>query len=116
MFLIPEDRIAIFGDACGEHTLLHFKESAPIARYRQALCHLQTFGGQFDTVLRYHGSYTSARKILEDSIEMCGEVLERRDAAIPQEMMGLPGCLARPEKHPGKEGNMIYNPGNLWDA
>lgn len=116
VFLIPEDRIAIFGDACGEHTLLHFKESAPIARYRQALLHLQEFGGLFDTVLRNHGSYASARQILEDSIEMCGEVLARTDAGIPVTMMGLPGCLARPEQHPGKEGNMIYDPGKLAEG
>ena len=31
ILLIPEDRIAIFGDACGEHTLLPFAESAPLA-------------------------------------------------------------------------------------
>lgn len=116
IFLIPEDRIAIFGDACGEHTLLHFRESAPIARYRQGLCHMREYADQFDTVLRNHGSFQSAKQILDDSIELCGQVLERTDAAIPVNMMDLPGCLARPEKHPGKEGNMIYNPENLYEG
>lgn len=116
VFLIPEDRIAIFGDACGEQTLLHFRESAPIARYQKALCHLQESGGLFDTVLRYHGSFRSNRQILQDSIELCGQVLARTDAAIPVRMMDLPGCLARPKQHPGKEGNMVYNPGNLAEG
>lgn len=113
IFLLPEDRIAIFGDACGEHTLLLFAESAPIAEYRQGLLHMQSYADQFDTVLRFHGNYTSPKQILADTIELCEEILDGRDAAIPSDFMGQPGCLARPEKHPGKVGNVLYDPGNL---
>lgn len=116
IFLIPEDRIAIFGDACGEHTLLLFKESAPIEAYRRGLQHMQRYESQFDTVLRNHGSFSSPKQILADSIELCGEILDRTDAAIPEDFMGMPGCLARPHEHPGKVGNVLYSPDNLFEV
>ena len=114
VFLIPEDGIAIFGDACGEHTLLLFQNCAPIETYREGLRHLQQFAGQFDTVLRNHGSFQSPKQILADSIELCGAVLARADAAIPAEFHGEHGLMARPEEHPGKVGNMVYSPDNLF--
>lgn len=116
IFLIPEDRAAIFGDACGEHTLLLFKESAPIEAYRRGLQHMQEYAGQFDIVLRNHGDFSSPKQILQDSIELCGEILKRTDAAIPEDFMGQPGCLARPHEHPGKVGNILYDPHNLFEV
>lgn len=110
IFLIPEDRIAIFGDACGEHTLLLFDESAPIAEYRQALLHVREYEDQFDIVLRNHGSFSSPKQILADNIALCDEILAGTDAAIPTDFMGRPGRLGRPEKHPGKVGNILYDP------
>ena len=110
VFLIPEDRIAVFGDACGEHTLLLFDESAPIAEYREALLHMQNFSGQYDTVLRNHGNFSSPKQILADNIELCGDILAGTDAAIASDFMGRPGRLGRPEKHPGKVGNILYDP------
>lgn len=110
IFLIPEDRIAIFGDACGEHTLLLFDESAPIADYRESLLHVQAQADRFDTVLRNHGSFSSPKQILADNIELCNAILAGTDAAIPTDFMGRPGCLGRPEKHPGKVGNILYDP------
>ena len=75
---------------------------------------MQQYAGQFDTVRRNHGSFQSPKQILADSIELCGEILSRSDAAIPTDFKGEPGLLARPQKHPGKAGNMIYSPQNLF--
>ncbi len=113
VFLIPEDRIAIFGDACGEHTLLLFRESAPIAEYCLALQHLREFEEQYDTVLRNHGNFTSPKQILADNIELCGDILAGTDAAIETDFHGEKGRLGRPEVHPGKEGNIVYDPNKL---
>lgn len=110
VFLIPEDRIAIFGDACGENTLLLFAESAPIAAYREGLLHLQEFEGQYDTVLRNHGNFCSPKQILADNIELCGDILAGRDAAIPEKFFAQEGLLGRPKDHPGKVGNILYDP------
>lgn len=105
VFLIPEDRIAIFGDACGEHTLLF---GGDVAEYEKALRHMQEFEGQFDTVLRNHGTFSSLKKILADNLELCGDILAGRDAAIPSDFHGVKGHLGRPLEHPGKEGNIFY--------
>ena len=91
-----------------------FDECAPIETYRDSLRHIREFSDQFDLVLRNHGNYRSAKAILEDNIELCGQILERKDAAIPTEFHEVAGLMARPELHPGKEGNIVYSPENLF--
>lgn len=113
VFLIPEDRIALFGDACGEHTLLLFDESTPIAEYRAALLHMREFEGQYDTVLRNHGNFTSPKQILADNIELCGDILAGTDAAVETDFHGQKGRMGRPELHPGKVGNIVYDSNKL---
>ena len=110
IFLLPEDRIAIFGDACGENTLLLFAESAPIAEYRDSLLHMLEFQDEFDIVLRNHGNFFSPKQILADNIELCGDILAGTDAAIPEKFFAQAGCLGRPKDHPGKVGNILYDP------
>lgn len=105
VFLIPEDRIALFGDACGEMTLLK-KEALPA--YAQALRHLQTYESQFDTVLRNHGTFWSDKRILRDNLALTEEILAGQDAAVPMQMMGVSGFAGRPQEHPGKFGNIFY--------
>lgn len=116
IFLIPEDRIAIFGDACGEHTLLLFRESTSIETYHRNLCALRTAAPAFDRVLRNHGSYESPKQILEDNIALCEDILARRDAALPADFHGSCGLLGRPEQHPGFVGNIVYDPAKLLDS
>lgn len=113
IFLVPEDRIAVFGDACGEHTLLLFADCAPIETYRRSLIHAAEFDADFDVVLRNHGSYCSPKAILADNIELCSDILARRDAAVPVNFFGESGLLGRPEQHPGKVGNIVYHPDRL---
>lgn len=113
VFLVPEDRIAVFGDTCGEHTLLLFPESSTIADYKASLERLEAQSERWDVVLRNHGSYRSEKQILPDCIALCGEILAGTDAAIPTRMNGFDGCAGRPERHPGTCGNIIYNPARL---
>lgn len=105
VFLVPEDRAAIFGDACGEMTLIK-KEALPI--YAEALRRLQTYEPQFDTVYRNHGTFWSDKRILRDNLDLTEEILAGRDAALPMQMMGVPGFAGRPQDHPGKYGNIFY--------
>ncbi|MCD7843013.1 MAG: MBL fold metallo-hydrolase [Clostridiales bacterium] len=111
VFLLPEDRVALFGDACGEHTLLT-KEALP--DYRRGLARLANQAERFDTVLRKHGDYCSAKQILVDNLALTDEIMAGTDAAVPYTMMGVQGHLGRPEAHPGKAGNIFY--ANAADA
>jgi glyoxylase-like metal-dependent hydrolase (beta-lactamase superfamily II) len=114
--LIVEDRILIIGDALGEHTLLQFAESTSIETYRASLCRLQEHASEFDRLLRFHGSCESKNEIIPDSIELCDAILARKDEAIPVEVHESSGLMARKEQHPGKEGNIIYNPQHIYHA
>ena len=111
--IIEKDRIAIIGDAIGENTLLHFPESTSIKQYQQSLIHFKEYSNTFDICLRFHGSGKSDKKIIDDMISLCSEVMNHQDAAIVSEMMGYKGCFAREKDHPGFEGNFIYNPDKI---
>lgn len=76
--------------------------------YAEALQGLQRWEGQFDTVLRNHGVFWSDKRILQDNLELTEAILAGRDAAIPMQMMGVPGFAGRPQEHPGKYGNIFY--------
>lgn len=105
VFLIPEDRAAIFGDACGEMTLL---SRQVLPEYAAALRRLQKQQDRFDLILRNHGTFCSDHRILNDNLELTEEILAGRDAAVPLEMMGVSGFAGRPRQHPGKFGNIFY--------
>ncbi len=105
VFILPEDRVVILGDACGEHTLLK-KEALP--EYQGALTHLLTLAESYDIAFRNHGIFWSDRQIVADNLELTAEIIAGRDAAFPAKMMGVSGFLGRPEEHPGKCGNIFY--------
>ena len=42
-----------------------------------------------------------------------GDILAGTDAAIDADFIGQKGRLGRPENHPGKVGNILYDPGKL---
>lgn len=113
--LIKEDRVMIIGDALGENTLMHFKESSTVETYRRSIEKLIAVQDDYDLLIRFHGNGASEHRILEDMHDLCGEIMEHRDAALPAVMMGFEGCWAREKEHPGKAGNMIYNPKRIYD-
>lgn len=105
--LVAADRIAVFGDACGEHTLCHFAESLPMRSYRESLLHLREFEGRFDTVLRNHGSFASPKSLLARNIMLCERVLDGTDDHVPVDFHGTLGYLAAAEGS-GERGNIVY--------
>ncbi len=114
--VLKEDRIAIIGDGLGENTLMLLEECTSIEEYRESLRHLKSFENMFDICLRFHGNGVSQKQIIDDTIELCEEVLAGTDAKIPVKRMGRDGRFARPQEHPGKEGNFIYDPEKIMKA
>jgi hydroxyacylglutathione hydrolase len=110
VFIIPEEHIAIFGDACGECTMLNLEESSPVSEYRGSLLHLQHYESLYDTILRNHGTYFSPKNLLENNIELCDLILAGTDDAVSAELYGVSGCFARKNPIPGKSGNIFYDP------
>jgi glyoxylase-like metal-dependent hydrolase (beta-lactamase superfamily II) len=114
--LIKEDKVMITGDALGENTLMHFKESTPVETYRRSIEKLIAVQDDYSLLIRFHGTGASEHRILQDMHDLCGEIMEHEDAAIQADMMGIEGCWAREREHPGKAGNMIYNPERIYDG
>ena len=113
--LIPEDGIMIIGDALGENTLMHFPESTPVQTYQKSIEKLIAVKEGYPLLLRFHGSGASDPSILGDMYELCGDIMAHKDAAVPAEMMGRRGCWGRAKEHPGKHGNMIYDPDKIFE-
>ncbi len=108
--LIEPDRMAIFGDACGEQTLCQFGESLPMADFKQSLLHLKEFEDRFDEVLRNHGTFCSPKSLLDRNLMLCERVLAGTDDHVPVEIHEMPGLLASAEKGPDIHGNIVYRP------
>lgn len=113
--IVLEDKIAIIGDSLGEMTLLHFPESTSIEEYKKSLINLSQYEHLFNRCLRFHGTGESDKKIITDTIDLCDEILNHKDAAIPIEMMDYNGYIARKKEHPGYAGNVVYNPNKIKD-
>lgn len=112
--LIQEDRIIIFGDACGVGVLLFDEYSSTVSEYKKSLEHLKEFEDQYDTVYRNHGTFKSPKKLLENVIDCC-LILEGKDDHVPVSFHGteLYACHRLKEngqgRLDGKEGNILYS-------
>lgn len=112
--LIIEDRVIIFGDACGVGVLLFDEYSSTVSEYQAALKHLKTFEDEYDYVYRNHGSFTSNKILLDNVIECTTRILNKSDAHVPVSFHGLAlfSCneLAQDghSRKDGKEGNILY--------
>ncbi|QNK39099.1 hypothetical protein HCR03_09850 [Caproicibacter fermentans] len=120
VILIREERVIMFGDACGIGVLLFTPESSGVAEYHQSLLELQRYEPQYDRVLREHGTCESTCRVLEDCIEACERVMNGTDDAVPSEFMGktyLRAFACDPKsgmRLDGKEGNIIYSPDKIF--
>jgi glyoxylase-like metal-dependent hydrolase (beta-lactamase superfamily II) len=128
VMLVPEDRIAIFGDAIGPGTLLLEDFSAPISEYLEAMRSFKAaHEGRYDLVLRNHGTCESTSTVLDDVIEAAERILAGTDAKVelpgtapdilplgnPQRIACYSACvLAASEsgmvRADGREGNINY--------
>ena len=112
--LIEEDRIMLFGDACGVFTFLFKPESSSVAVYAKALKHLKSYEDRYDRVLRQHGTCESEKSILDENLEVAQEILNGTDDHIPFEYMGEHHWLAKAidetthSRKDGKNGNIVY--------
>jgi hydroxyacylglutathione hydrolase len=121
VFLDVEERVAMFGDACGVGVLLMLPESSSVSEYRKSLIAFQEkHEARYDAVLRQHGTCESSCHVLEDVIEACGRVMDGTDDAVPSECMGRMFFRASafdPEsgkRLDGREGNIVYSKDKIF--
>lgn len=116
--LLREYGTLILGDACNSFTFMFLEESTDIRTYMKSLRRLQTRRQDFDTAWSSHGGVDCPLRVIEDVLETCEVVLERRDDAVPFESMGRHGFIAaardaRGRRLDGKVGNLIYRPDKI---
>lgn len=122
VFLIPEERIILFGDACGVFTLFVRPEATSLEEFLSTLSVLKSYENQYDRILRQHGTCESPKELLDEDIEIVHSILNGSDDHIPFEFNGIPCFVARaidPNKNgrvDGKEGNILYIPEKIRKA
>ena len=79
VFIIPEERIAIFGDAISHPTLIVFDNSPSIQEHYDALVKMKNFDHLYDRVLVNHETFELEKVVLDNNIELAKAILDGTD-------------------------------------
>lgn len=112
-FLVKEHRALILGDACNPFTFMFLDESSDLKTLMSSLNRLLERSDDFDTVWISHGEADCPKTVITDVLEVCEEILNRTDDAIPFESLGRQGFIAKRQndkgqRADGKVGNVVY--------
>ena len=126
MILIKEERTILFGDGCGVGVLLFLPYSTSVEEYHETLINLKKHEDEYDKIIRNHGTCESEKDLLDNVIECCELILERKDDkadiydALPlhKDEKGLYYAKAiDPKTHnrlDGKFGNICYSEDKIY--
>lgn len=115
VLLVPEDRVCLFGDACGENTFLFRPEASTVAEYRNTLHKLLGMQDRYDRILRQHGTCESPLSLVEENLRTAELILDGRDDHIPFEYDGFHAFFAHKadpatgKRTDGISGNIVYS-------
>jgi glyoxylase-like metal-dependent hydrolase (beta-lactamase superfamily II) len=83
VFILPEERIAIFGDAISHPTLMIFDNSATIEEHYEALVKLSAYSHLYERVLVNHETFELDEIVLENNLQAAKAVLKGEAPKIP---------------------------------
>jgi glyoxylase-like metal-dependent hydrolase (beta-lactamase superfamily II) len=115
VFLIPEERKLLLGDACNYLTFLFDEFSTSVEEYRASLLRLKSqLCGKYDTVLLSHGDGNGVYDMIERVVSVCDDILSGRSDEQPFEFLGQHYHLAKAtdenrQRLDGGAGNIVYN-------
>ena len=115
VLLIREDRVCIYGDACGVFTFLFKPESSTVDTYRNTLKKLKGYEHLYDRILRQHGTCESPMSLVDENLEVAEEILDGTDDHIAWEYQGQKVWIAKDTdmskgiRKDGKSGNIVYS-------
>lgn len=124
VFILPEERIAIFGDAISHPTLMFFDNSSTVTEHYQALVEFSPFSDLYDRALVNHETYEIDKIVLENNMTLAKSILDGKDAKIPaakslQKAMKIGPIYAasKPQRwlphNPSDIGNIYYRAENV---
>jgi len=114
VFLLPEERMLLLGDACNDRTFLFDEFTSSVADYRDSLLRLNAqTQGAYDRVLLSHGDGEGVPDMIRRVVAVCDDILSGRSDDQPFEFLGTPALLAKacgPEgqRLDGGRGNIVY--------
>lgn len=126
MILIKEERTILFGDGCGVGVLLFLPYSTSVEEYYETLKNLKKIEDKYDKIIRNHGTCESEKDLLDNVMECCDLILQRKDDkadiydALPMHIgeQGLYYAKAiDPKTHnrlDGKFGNICYSEDKIY--
>ena len=79
VLLDRERRVVFSGDACNPNTLLFLPGSTTIEEYRESLLHFKEYQPDFDVMYGGHGRNAVPKAIIDDALELCGEIMAGTD-------------------------------------
>ena len=80
MFLFVEDRIMLFGDACGPNTMIMEDCSGQLSDYYKSLLVVKAHENEYDRIIRNHGTCESPKELLDSVMSICKRILDGTDA------------------------------------
>lgn len=114
-----EERSILFGDACNPSVFLLGEESLSVEAYRDSLLHLKRHENRYDTVYLSHGSTTVDKRILDQVIHVCDEIMRGEDDAQAFSFMDYTDLKlakatdANRNRLDGGIGNIVYRDSNI---
>lgn len=120
VFLDRARRVIYSGDACNPNTLLALDGSTTIETYKQSLLHFMEFYDAFDVLYGGHGPHAVPKRIIEEAIELCDEIMAGTDDQYPMEFIGRPFLYARGftgdfKTRDGKLANIAYKKETIFN-
>ena len=112
-FIIKEERLAMFGDACSDPTLLNLDASTTIREHLKGLLNLRKYEDLFDIVLINHSEFHISKDVLANNILLAQNIIHGVDDQIRIRMSGKTSYSARPNRKKNRYplvpvGNIIY--------
>lgn len=115
VFLIPEERILVTGDAANNSLFLFDEWSLPVEEYMKNLKRLiPRLRGRYDRCFMMHHDMEASGQLLENMVQVCRDIMDGSVDDVPFDFMGGRYYIAK-AVHPGfkrmdgGEGNIIYN-------
>jgi glyoxylase-like metal-dependent hydrolase (beta-lactamase superfamily II) len=115
VLLVPEDRVCLFGDACGENTFLFRPEASTVYAFRETLHKLLAMQDRYDRILRQHGTCESPKSLVEENLRTADLILAGKDDHIPFDYDGFHAFFAHKtdistgKRVDGVSGNIVYS-------
>ncbi len=119
VFLVPEDRVFILGDACNNSTFLFDDDSISVEEYQRNVRRIMRLTeGRYDRTFLMHHVLDGGRDILAEMDQLCEDIKNGNTDDLPFEFMGHHAFIAKNcnqymERIDGKFANLVHKKENV---